>query len=147
MSKNKYLNKKRKLNLKIDDNIIIAQINNKEKNARHRIINSVENQKRIDDISVDYNLINPNEKEIKDSEIYINDIKVEFYYDFLFLDIGVYTIKYKFNRLLTSTSCMFFNCGPFLSLDFSNFNTEKIKNMSYMFSCYLELFREQALHW
>ena len=139
MPKNKYLNRKRKLNLKIDDNFIIALINNKEKNARHRIINSVENQKKIDNIYVDYNLMSPNEEEIKDSEIYINDIKVDFYYDFLFPDIGVYTIKYKFNRLLTSTSCMFFECGPFLSLDFSNFNTEKVKNMSYMFTCYSEL--------
>ena len=31
---------------------------------------------------------------------------------------------------------MFLNCGPFLSLDFTNFNTEKVINMEYMLSSF-----------
>ena len=142
MSEKNFLNKKRKstLNSKyIYQNIIIAQIENKQENMRHRIINSFENQKRIDNVWIKYDEMSPNEKEIKNCQIYINDIKVDFYYDFIFPDKGIYTIKYIFNKLLTSTCCMFFQCGPFISFDFSNFNTEKVKNMAYMFGeCSIE---------
>jgi len=94
MSNKNLLNKKRKLPSKNYKNMIIAKIEVKEKNSCHRIISSFENQRRIDNIFINYDEMIENEKEIMDCQIYINDIKVDFYYDFIFPDIGIYTIKY-----------------------------------------------------
>ena len=117
----------------IINNIIIATIEIKEKNSKKRIINSLENAKFEDAYYFDWdkNTI-PNEAQIKQCEIYINDTKVDFNYYFIFPDIGTYTIKYKFNSLLTSTNFMFFECS-LTYLDFSHFNTKNVKNMSFMF--------------
>ena len=46
---------------------------------------------------------------------------------FFQIKVFIYTIKYKFNKLLTSTNCVFFTCDPFISLDLSKFNIEKVK--------------------
>ena len=134
MSKKELLNRKRKPNKELEDNIIIAKIEIKQKNSKIRIINSLENAKREDAYYFDWDVNTiPNEEQIKKCEIYINDIKMDFYYFFMFPDIGTYTIKYKFKNLLTSTNFMFFECYDLESLDFSNFDTRKIKNMSFMF--------------
>ena len=124
MSKNEYLNKKRKkdknLNTEgkgdiiknekenkeenITDNIIIGKIKIKINNLKQRIINSYENFRanNHDEIKgVE------NEKEIKECDIFINDKKINFTYYYNFPKEGKYIIKYIFKNLLKSTNYMF----------------------------------------
>ena len=75
-----------------------------------------------------------NEKEIKKYEIYINDKKINFSYFYTFPKAGNYTIKYIFKTPLKATNFMFANCFAITSLDLSNFNTENVVQMSYMFA-------------
>ena len=102
------LNKKRKRNNKYNkednkieenlDNIIIGDIKIKENNLTTRIINSYENVKYED--KNNYDKSKENEEEIKDSEIFINDKKINFTHYYKFPNAGKYIIKYKFKRLL-----------------------------------------------
>ena len=114
------------------NNIIIGIIKI-EKNKMQTIINSYENV--IKDLSNYFGM--NNEEEIKECEIFINDEKIDFTYDYYFPYEGEYIIKYLFKKNLNSTNYMFFNCNTLISLDLSNFNTKNVTNMSYMFSdCY-----------
>ena len=67
-------------------------------------------------------------------EIYINNKKIKFNYKYESNEIGQITIKFKFIKLLTSTSYMFKGCSSLESIDLSSFNTNNITNMSGMFS-------------
>ena len=115
-------------------NEIILEINIEDNNSKKRIINSFENFKRE---KPGWNLNNietkENEDEIKKCEIYINDKKIKFTYDYLFKNKGKYIIKYKFKKLLNSCNYMFFDCVSLSSLDLSNFNTQNVTNMRTMF--------------
>ena len=119
------------------NNFIIAKFNIEEKNSKANIINSGENVMKVGfDIIQHYEEINEtvfNEKQIKDSEIYINNEKIKFNYHYEFPEPGEYIIKYKFNKILDSTFCMFYCCNSLVSLDLSNFNSKNVKNMAYMF--------------
>ena len=119
-----------------DENIIIGKIKIKKNNGlKARIINSYENAKREDsDERLKDKKFIENEEEIKNCEIFINEKKIEFDYNYNFPDEGEYIIKYKFNKLLSSTTFMFSNCYSLISLDLSNFNTENVTEMCYMFS-------------
>ena len=70
---------------------------------------------------------------IKDCEIYINDIKIDFTYYYTFKNKGKYIIKYKFKKLLNSTNFIFCGCDSLISIDLSNFNTKNVTNMRNMF--------------
>ena len=67
----------------------------------------------------------------------LDDIKINFTYYYNFPKEGNYTIKYIFKNLLKSTSYMFSKCISLISLDLSNFNTQKVTNMKCIF-CYCE---------
>ena len=47
---------------------------------------------------------------------------------------GNIKVIYKFNKLLTSTSYMFWKCSSLKSIDLSSFNTSNVNDMSDMFS-------------
>ena len=116
-------------------NEIILEINIRENNSKERIINSFENTKR-ENPYLNWNKIDEtkeNEEEIKDCEIYINDKKIDFTYDYIFKNKGKYIIKYIFKKLLNSSNYMFYNCNSLLSIDLSNFNTQNVTNMDSMF--------------
>ena len=66
-------------------------------------------------------------------DIYINNIKIEFTTYYKFPKKGIYTIKYKFNKLLSTTRSMFYECDSIKTLDLSNFNNEKVTDMCFMF--------------
>ena len=115
-------------------NEIILEINIEDNNSKKRIINSFENTKRE---NRDWNWNNietkENEDEIKECEIYINDKKIEFTYDYIFKNKGKYIIKFKFKKLLNSCNFMLSGCESLSSIDLSNFNTQNVTNMGYMF--------------
>ena len=73
---------------------------------------------------------NINEKNI---EIYINNKRIKFDYKYKSNEIGEIKVKFIFNKLLTSTSNMFYGCSSLKSIDLSSFNTSNVNNMSYMF--------------
>ena len=101
----------------IKNNIIIAEIEIKG-NLREKIIN-------IDNIDKKMN---------EYCEIYVNNIKIGFNEYYNFPKNGVYSIKYKFHKLLSSTRGIFFICLAIQSLDLSSFNTQNVTNMSGMFN-------------
>ena len=74
-----------------------------------------------------------NEEEIKECDIYINDIKIDFTYYYNFPKEGYYKIKYIFKKLLYSANYMFYRCASLISLDLSNFNSINVTNMENMF--------------
>ena len=118
-------------------NEIILEINITDNNSKERIINSFENAKRENPHSDwNNNETKNNEDEIKECEIYINDKKIEFTYDYIFKNKGKYIIKYKFKKLLNSCSFMFYDCKSLSSIDLSNFNTQNVTNMEYIFRTY-----------
>ena len=117
-------------NIKLQLNrTISAIIEIKEDNFKARIINSFENKKK------EYEKLNgkENEKEIKNSDIFINGEQIDWNYDYIFPTKGKYNIKYVFHDLLTSTSCLFEDCKNLIEIDLSYFNAENITNMSFMF--------------
>ena len=116
-------------------NEIILEINIEDNNSKERIINSFENTKR-ENPNWKWEKIESkeNEEEIKDCQIYINDNKIDFTYYYTFNNRGKYIIKYKFKKLLNSTNFVFYGCKLISSLDLSNFNTQNVTNMNFMFS-------------
>ena len=66
-------------------------------------------------------------------EIYINNKKIEFNYKYKSNEKGEIKAKFIFNKLLTSTFCMFRDCSSLISIDLSSFNTTNVNNMSSMF--------------
>ena len=120
--------------IELSEIIIIGIIKIEKDNLKQRIINSCENVKR-EEPKWEWDKIKvvENEEEIKNCEIFINDKKIKFTYDYNFKNKGQYKIKYKFKNLMTSTNFMFYGCNSLISLDLSNFNTQNVTNMEYMF--------------
>ena len=117
------------------NNIILAEIIIKAEdiNKEIRIINSYEEFIRKNKYK--YEDKYENEKEIKAKcSIEINDNKLPFCYYYKFENIGKYKIKYSFSDKLEKTNNMFFGCSSLISIDLSNFNTQKVTNMSWMFT-------------
>ena len=76
---------------------------------------------------------NINERNI---DIFINDKKIIFNTKYKSKEIGDIKVKFKFNKLLTSTSYMFRCCSSLTSIDLSSFNSSNVNNMRGMFySC------------
>ena len=119
-------------------NIINGVLEIKNNNFKQRIINSYENWKRenIDEYEWNKDSVKatPNEEKIKNSEIYINDEKIDFSYNYTFPKNGIYKIKYVFHEILTSINFLFYKCRSIVSLDFSQFNSENITNMGCIFT-------------
>ena len=132
MSQKQFLKKKTKRDKNIneeEESIIIGIIKVVKNNFKQRIINSYENakkgNKKLKGIE--------NEKEIKMCEIFINDKKIDFNYYYEFEKEGNYKIKYIFKKLFNSTNYLFSDCSSLISLDLSNFNTQNVTDMKYMF--------------
>ena len=66
-------------------------------------------------------------------DIYIKDKKIEFNYKYKSNERSNIQVKYKFNKLLTSTYCMFSRCSSLESINLSSFKTNNVKNMYGMF--------------
>ena len=112
------------------NNYIKGEINIEEEdiNKDIRIINSLEEYyKRTNQPFTEINEIT------NYCEISINNVKIGFSYFQKFEKPGKYDIIYSFSKLLTNTSYMFYGCDKLISLDFSNFKTEKVAAMICMF--------------
>ena len=113
---------------KVNNNYIISEYNIKkdEINKPIKILNSYEEEeKKNNGINI--------EKEIQNNyEIYLNGKKVDFCYEYKFPKEGKYIIKIKFIKLLTNTIHILSNCSSIISLNLSNFKSDKIKDMSNM---------------
>ena len=78
---------------------------------------------------------NDNKEEIRNNcEIYINNKKIDFTFNYKFSKKGINKINIKCKKDLTNMSYMFNKCSSLTSLNLSNFNTNNVKNMSGMFN-------------
>ena len=120
------------------NNVINGIIKIENNNFRQRIINSYENWKKENPDEYEWNKdsvnATPNEEKIKQSDIYINDEKINFSYYYTFPKNGIYKIKYAFKDILTSINFLFYKCGSITSLDFSEFKGEYLTNMGCAFT-------------
>ena len=116
-------------------NYIIAEIDIDSKNINKDIliINSYEESKRRKN-NFNYEEHLKNEKEIKNSQIYINKKEINFSYTHNFKKLGRYTISYKFKNKLTNTNHMFSDCSLLASINITKLDTENITNMTFMFA-------------
>ena len=102
--KNQYDHDKNKLNIKKvsenEDNTIIGIIKIEKDNEVIRVINSYEKMKTKYPDCFEWQYIDAkeNENEIKDCDIFINDVKMNFSYFYKFPKKGKYIIKYKFKK-------------------------------------------------
>ena len=120
-----------------NNNYIIAEIviNDNEINEDIRIINSYEEFERCLGIK-EFEKEKMNEELIKTIEIKINNELIPFTYLYKFPQKGKYTIKYSFPNLINNINYIFAECVNIISIDFSNFNSQKINSMSYLcFKC------------
>ena len=116
------------------DNLIIAKFNIKEDNYRARIINSYENAVKEGLNIKEIGGLDKNENEIKNCDIYINNLKIDFNYFYIFPQKGHYEIIYIFHNLISSTNFMFYNCRDIEELDLSLFDSNNVSNICGMFN-------------
>ena len=71
------------------------------------------------------------------SELYVNNNKRKYEKYFIPEKEGEYIIELRFNINLTDCSYMFYRCKNIKYINFSNFSTSNVNDMSYMFGgCY-----------
>jgi len=75
--------------------------------------------------------------EMKESiEMYVNDKKIKFDFKYKIKEskeLKELKVKFKFKKLLSNTSYMFYGCSSLKSIDLSSFNTTNVKDMRCMF--------------
>ena len=119
-----------------NNNYIIAEINIKEEEINHyiRIINSFEQGKREEGLSIDDEYENCNEKDIMENcEIKINNEIIPFSYFHGFKEKGKNIIKYTFNSEIAVINSLFSGCEKINKIDMSNFNSKNAINMRSLF--------------
>ena len=126
-------------NIKSKNEIICDyEIKKGEEMIKTQIINSYEEIKKIYPNNIypdwDFNGTSENEDEVKNCDIFINDKRIPFCYNYEFPKSGNYKIKFVFYKTFTNLNFMFYDCNKLTSINLSNFNTENVNNMSYMFS-------------
>ena len=67
------------------------------------------------------------------TELYVNDKKIDFNYKYKFNDSKEIKVKFKFNKILTNMSYMFYGCSSLKKIDLSSFNTNKVNIMKGIF--------------
>ena len=72
-------------------------------------------------------------------ELYVNDKKIKFNYKYKCNDSKEIKVKFKFNKIITNMSYMFYGCFSLKQIDLSSFNTNKVTNMKVMFNDCLSL--------
>jgi len=67
-------------------------------------------------------------------EIYVNNKKIKFDSKYKIKESKEIKVKFKFKKLLSNTSYMFYDCSSLNSIDLSSFNATNINDMSNMIS-------------
>ena len=76
-----------------------------------------------------------NKAEIKKlCNIYLNGKKIDFTLEYIFNAKGKYIIMFEFTELLTKANKLFYKCDSLISLDFSKFKSNFLKDMTDMFN-------------
>ena len=88
--------------------------------------------KNIQILNCDEN-INKNEIQ-KICNIYLNDQKIDFTFEYEFKEPGKYVFHFEFDELLKNANKLFYNCNTLISLDFRKFKTNYLKDMTNMFN-------------
>ena len=70
----------------------------------------------------------------ENTELYINDKKMKFDYNYKVNEDKEIKVKFKFKKNFTNISLMFMDCSSLKSIDLSSFNGSNITNMNGMFS-------------
>ena len=128
--------KEKQINKDNSNNYITGEIcvYKKDISKSLRIINSYEEFNRRSNNS-DMKKDCCNEKEIKECIIEVNNrLLLSFSYGVKFEKEGKYKIKYNFPIILTNCNHIFANCSSLINLDFSNFNSENVTDMTGMLS-------------
>ena len=97
---------------------------------------NIEEPKNIKLLNYDKNnnfLFDKNEEIGEYFDIYINNNKINYCFEYNFKEIGKYQIKINWKKKLINTKNIFFDCCSLTSLNLSNFNTNNVTNMSNMF--------------
>ena len=76
-----------------------------------------------------------NKEQIKKyCEIFLNDKKQDFTYNYEFKEKGKYTFHFIFNKPLTDLSYLFHQCKQLKEIDLSHFHPKNVRNMRNMFN-------------
>ena len=91
-----------------------------------------------DDINKKIQILNCEEKANKDEikkicDIYLDNKIIDFTFEYIFNSPGKYTFMFKFKELLTNANKLFCGCCTLISLNFSKFKSNYIKDMTEMF--------------
>ncbi len=135
--------------IKIDENIELIELNLNEQELSNNNFIICEYDIKEDNINKEIQILNcfeqalkeksylsgiENEKELRENcELYLNDEKINFCFKYKFPREGKYKIKMAFKRYFTNINYMFYECSSLISLDLSNFLTNKVINMKFMF--------------
>ena len=84
--------------------------------------------------------VNLKELNRENTQLFINEIELEYKKYFIPSEMGIYTIRLNFNIFMKDCSYMFFDCESITSIDLSSFNTSEVVDMAYMFSGCLNLY-------
>ena len=141
-------NKNAEIN-KLNGKIKLLENKKEKEKVKEKIVNSKKTKKpnnyikavyliKKEDINKKINILNYNqnkkEKISEFCEIYFNEKKINFTYEYNFKKEGEYSFTFLFNKKLTDSSYLFNKCSNLISIDLSNFNSEEITNMKSMFS-------------
>ena len=93
----------------------------------------------ISDINKKMQILNFDEKINKNEiqelcSIYLNGKKIEFTSEYTFAKEGQYTFKFEFRDLLIKANKLFYGCSSLISVNFSNFKSNYINDISDMFN-------------
>ena len=93
----------------------------------------------INDINKKIQILNYDEKIGKKElenicNIYLDNKKIEFNLEYTFNKPRTYTFTFEFNELLTNANKLFYGCNCLISLNFSKFKSNYIKDLTDMFN-------------
>ena len=109
---------------------IISEYNIKG-NEEIKILSCYEEAKKEDKELIGIN----NEKEIRENcVLFFDENKIDFSFKYNFKNKGNNSIKIMFKKPLNNLNFMFYGCSSLTSLNLSNFQTNNVNNMGYMFS-------------
>ena len=93
----------------------------------------------VNDINKNIQILNCDEKINKDEikkicNIYLNDTKIDFTFEYNFKKPGKYVFKFEFDDLLKFANKLFYKCNTLINLDLRKFKTNYLKDMADIFN-------------